>query len=82
MGKKRVGCKKNRVNPKWFRHEALDRTHVVLDSLNSYLIEHMYHHSGINPTYSQHIENAANELAKAYQACNKENEIKADIEVE
>jgi len=72
----------SKVNPKWFRHEALDRTHLLLDSVNSYLVEHMYHDSGINPEYSKHIKDALESLHKAYQACVKENEVKKKIKAD
>ena len=71
-----------KVNPKWFRHEALDRTHVVLSCLNDHLLEHTYYDSGINPKYSKHILDALESLHKAYQACVKENEVKKKIEVD
>lgn len=71
----------NKVNPKWHRHESLHTTDVIVNLVNNSLIEHTYFDSGINPVFNKHIENAIEELCKAYQACNKENEIFKRIEI-
>ena len=71
-----------KVTPKWYRHESLHTTDVILNLVNDSLIGHMYFDSGINPVFNKHIENAIEELCKAYQACNKENEVRSKIKVD
>lgn len=71
----------NKVNPKWHRHESLHTTDLIVNLVDNSLIDHTYFVSGINPAFNKHIENALEELCKAYQACNKENEIFKKIEI-
>lgn len=76
-------AKVKKVNPKWFRHEALHTTHVLLSALDDHLAKHWYYQQQINPEFNQHIDAALEHLATAYQAVgNKENEVKKKIEVE
>lgn len=72
---------KRKVNPKWYRHESLHTTHVITNALYSALVEHMYFDSEINPEFNKHIQKALDHLNKAYQACNKEHEVKSKIKV-
>lgn len=76
-------AKKKEVNPKWFRHEALHTTHVLLSTLDSHLANHWYYQQKINPEFNKHIEAALEHLASAYQAVgNEENEVKKKIKMQ
>lgn len=46
-------------------HEALDRTHVVIANIDTYLLQHPV--LKINPEIRRHIEAAAEHLSEAYQ---------------
>ena len=72
MSKKKV----EKVNPKWFRHEASHTTNLFVENINDHLIKHHYYNSNINPKYNKLIDKAIDTLAAAYQAINEENEVK------
>lgn len=68
--------KQKRKVGKYCRHEALDRTYVAYDMVNSYLMEHHYFTSGLNKEYNDHVQKAFDHLWQAYQLCNKDHESK------
>ena len=65
---------KKKVKPNYLRHEALHTTAVLLEMIDSHLVDHYYYHSGINPSYNDAVDSALANLSKAYQLCNKDNE--------
>ncbi|MFN3893735.1 MULTISPECIES: hypothetical protein [unclassified Acinetobacter] len=67
---------KKKVNPKWFRHEALHTTSVAVEFVNDHLANHQYYHQKINPKFNKKIDDALEALMEAYQLCNQENEVK------
>lgn len=71
-----------KVNPKWFRHEALHTSSVCLEILDDHLQNHRYYDSEINPEFNKNIDEAISALGRAYQACNQLNEVKNKIKVE
>ena len=68
------GITKKYLKPKWFRHEALHTTSVLMDSVQQHIIDHHYYHSKINPEFNKKIDEAIDLLYAAYSSCNKENE--------
>lgn len=63
--------------PEWFRHETLHTTSVMLESINSHLVDHHYYDQKINPAFNENIDKAIDYLWKAYQAVgdHEENEV-------
>lgn len=57
---------------KFHRHEALDRTYILMDSIDSYLLEHPY--IADNLEYVQIATDAFNSLHNLYQKIGTENE--------
>lgn len=51
---------------KFHYHEALDRTSLITDLLESHLLDHPAIEQ--NPDWRAHVENAMMELARLYQA--------------
>ncbi|MCJ9008438.1 hypothetical protein K5E26_10000 [Acinetobacter baumannii] len=47
---------KTKVNPKWFRHEALHTSYVLLSMVNDHLTRHQYYLERINPEFNRHID--------------------------
>ena len=68
------GIVKKYLKPKWFRHEALHTTSVLMDSVQQHIIDHHYYHSKINPEFNKKIDEAIDLLYAAYSSCNKEYE--------
>ncbi len=58
-----------KVDPKWFRHEALHSTNLLCETLDTHLVNHHYYHSNINPKFNEEVDLAIEHLNKAYQAC-------------
>lgn len=50
---------------KYHKHEALDRTHMLQESVNLFLLEHPYMQQ--NPRVRLCIERASEQLSAAYQ---------------
>lgn len=75
--------KKIKVNPKWFRHEVLHTTWIVLDTAFNHLQKHQYYKSGINPKFNKAIDKSIESLNEAYTSVglNRQNEIKKTIKV-
>ena len=73
-----------KVNPKWFRHEALHTTHVAANLVAEQLAEHWYYTSGINPQFNRKIDEAVDALMDAYQLAGQDRtyEIKKHIKVD
>ena len=73
-----------KVNPKWFRHEALHTTNVCLGMVEAHLRQHHYYHSEINPEFNKQIELAISHLASAYQAVGRHevNEVLKKMEID
>ena len=71
-----VGKVKKYITVKWYRHEALHSTHLLIETVSNNIAEHYYYNSNINPEFNKKIDEAINALCDAYQLCNKENEIK------
>ena len=68
------GIVKKYLKPKWFRHEALHTTSVLMESVQQHIIDHHYYHSKINPEFNKKIDEAIDLLYAAYSSCKKENE--------
>ena len=73
-----------KVNQKWFRHEALHTTSVILEMMEEHLKNHHYYHSGINPKFNENIDKAIDSIFQAYQDIGggRENEVKKKIKVD
>lgn len=63
----------------YHRHEALHTASILMSNIHDFLIEHKYALSGINPRFTQLVNEGFEKIADAYQACNEENEIHTDI---
>lgn len=48
---------------KWHRHEALDRTSMIIDIIDA----HLYDHPAMNPKDKQLLDKAMEKLFKLYQ---------------
>lgn len=83
MAKKKTK-KLRKVNPKWFRHEALHTTYVAADLVADQLQGHWYYTSGINPEFNKKIDLAVDALMAAYQLVGQDrtHEIKKHIKVD
>lgn len=64
------GIVKKYLNPKWFRHEALHTTSVLMESVQQHIVEHHYYNSKINPEFNKKIDLAVEILYEAYGSCN------------
>jgi hypothetical protein len=73
-----------KVNPKWFRHEALHTSYIAADLVAEQLQEHWYYTSGINPEFNKKIDEAVDALMDAYQLVGQDRtyEIKKHIKIE
>ena len=73
-----------KVNPKWFRHEALHTSCIAADLVAGQLQEHWYYTSGINPEFNKKIDQAVDALMDAYQLVGQDRtyEIKKHIKVD
>ena len=67
---------KKKVNPKWFRHEALHTTSIAAEFVSDHLTNHHYYHQKINPEFNKKVDEALEALMEAYQLCSQENEVK------
>lgn len=49
----------------FYWHEALDRTHLQIENIDSHLLQHPV--LKVNPEIRKHVESAVEELCEAYQ---------------